>query len=83
LFYSRTTAGNNKVDSRFKRKLEIGEEAILFAAVAYHYYRPNENSLEQAEKFRQDCKIAKGDFPPVLDIEQLQSQSVDSLKRSA
>jgi lysozyme len=37
---------------------------------AYHYYRPNENSLEQAELLLK-LFLNKGDLPPVLDIEKL------------
>jgi lysozyme len=34
---------------------------------AYHYYRPNENSLEQAAPLKTVHR--KSDLPPVLDIE--------------
>jgi lysozyme len=48
---------------------------------AYHYYRPNENSLEQAELFIKTVKLKKGDLPPVLDIEKLpKEQSIERLK---
>ena len=48
---------------------------------AYHYYRPNENSLEQAKLFIKTVRLKKGDLPPVLDIEKLpKGQSLDSLK---
>ena len=48
---------------------------------AYHYYRPNENSLEQAELFIKTVKLKKGDLPPVLDIEKLpRKQSLENLK---
>jgi lysozyme len=46
---------------------------------AYHYYRPNENSLEQAALFIKT--VSWRDLPPVLDIERLpENQSVDRLK---
>ncbi|HEU0137474.1 MAG TPA: GH25 family lysozyme, partial [Flavobacterium sp.] len=52
-----------------------------FIRGAYHYYRPNENSSDQADNFIATVKLSKGDLPPVLDIEQLpKRQSVDSLK---
>ena len=48
---------------------------------AYHYYRPNENSLEQAALFIKTVKLQKGDLPPVLDIEKLpKNQSIANLK---
>jgi lysozyme len=48
---------------------------------AYHYYRPNENSLEQASLFIKTVTLKKGDLPPVLDIEKLpKEQSIERLK---
>ena len=48
---------------------------------AYHYYRPNENSIEQANFFIRNVKLENGDLPPILDIESLpKNQSIDSLK---
>ena len=49
---------------------------------AYHYYRPNENSLEQAALFIKTVRLQKGDLPPVLDIEKLpKNQSMTNLKK--
>ena len=78
--FIRATAGKNKVDSRFKVNWKASKERELIRG-AYHYYRPNENSIEQAENFIKNVKLEKGDLPPVLDIEKLpKSQSIDSLK---
>lgn len=78
--FIRATAGNNKVDSRFKQNWKKAKEHG-FVRGAYHYYRPNENSIEQATNFIKTVKLQKGDFPPVLDIENLpKTQSIDSLK---
>jgi lysozyme len=78
--FIRATAGKNKVDKRFKENWKASKERQLMRG-AYHYYRPNENSIEQAENFIKTVKLQKGDLPPVLDIEKLpKSQSIDSLK---
>ena len=78
--FIRATAGKNKVDSRFKENWKASKERQLIRG-AYHYYRPNENSIEQANNFIKNVKLEKGDLPPVLDIEKLpKSQSIDSLK---
>lgn len=78
--FIRATAGKNKVDKRFKENWKASKERQLIRG-AYHYYRPNENSIEQAENFIKTVKLQKGDLPPVLDIEKLpKSQSIDSLK---
>ncbi len=78
--FVRATAGNDKVDSRFAYNWEKAKK-YHFIRGAYHYYRPNENSIEQAKLFIKTVKLQKGDFPPVLDIEKLpEDQSIDSLK---
>ena len=76
----RATAGKDKVDSRFKQNWKSSKENGLIRG-AYHYYRPNENSIQQATNFIKTVNLQKGDFPPVLDIENLpKTQSIDSLK---
>jgi lysozyme len=78
--FIRATAGKNKADARFKENWKASKERQLIRG-AYHYYRPNENSLAQAENFIQHVNLEQGDLPPVLDIEKLpNSQSIDSLK---
>lgn len=78
--FIRATAGKNKTDKRFKENWKASKERELIRG-AYHYYRPNENSIAQAENFIKNVKLEKGDLPPVLDIEKLpKSQSIDSLK---
>ena len=78
--FIRATAGKDKTDKRFKENWKASKERELIRG-AYHYYRPNENSIAQAENFIKNVKLEKGDLPPVLDIEKLpKSQSIDSLK---
>ena len=78
--FVRATAGSDKLDSKFKENWEQAKKNH-FIRGAYHYYRPNENSLEQAKNFIKNVRLEKGDFPPVLDIEKLsENQSTDSLK---
>lgn len=79
--FIRATAGNDRVDRQFKRNWEGAKENKIMRG-AYHYYRPNENSIEQADLFIKTVKLQKGDLPPVLDIEKLpKNQSLDSLKK--
>ena len=78
--FIRATAGNDKVDLKFNQNWNAAKKHNLLRG-AYHYYRPNENSIEQAQNFINTVTLQKGDFPPVLDIEQLpETQSIDSLK---
>lgn len=78
--FIRATAGNDRVDGRFEENW-LGAKKRKMIRGAYHYYRPNENSLEQAKLFIKTVHLHKGDLPPVLDIEKLpKGQSLDSLK---
>jgi len=78
--FIRATAGNNKIDRRFKENWKNAKARNLICG-AYHYYRPNENSFEQAYNFIKTVKLKKGDLPPVLDIEKLpKTQSIANLK---
>lgn len=78
--FVRATVGNDRLDKRFKENWLKAKENNLIRG-AYHYYRPNENSIEQAELFIKTVNLKKGDLPPVLDIEKLpENQSVERLK---
>lgn len=78
--FVRATAGKNKTDKQFKDNWkQSGKKGFIRGA--YHYYRPNENSIKQADNFIKTVSLKKGDLPPVLDIEKIPSkQSMDSLK---
>ncbi len=78
--FIRATAGYDRLDRQFKRNWIAAKEQKLIRG-AYHYYRPNENSIQQADFFIKNVHLEKGDLPPVLDIEKLpKTQSIDSLK---
>ncbi|MEC4050825.1 glycoside hydrolase family 25 protein [Flavobacterium sp. SUN046] len=79
--FVRATAGSDKVDLKFEDNWTNARK-YKFIRGAYHYYRPNENSVEQAKNFIKNVKLQKGDFPPILDIERLpENQSMDSLQQ--
>lgn len=76
----RATAGKNRVDKKFASNFEAAKNKNIIRG-AYHYYRPNENSIKQAQLFIKTVSLKKGDLPPVLDIENIpKSQPMDSLK---
>jgi lysozyme len=78
--FIRATVGRDRKDRRFDRNW-LGAKENKMIRGAYHYYRPNENSLEQAELFIKTVTLQKGDLPPVLDIEKLpKNQSIENLK---
>lgn len=78
--FVRATMGTNGKDKTFKKNWGELERRSKIKG-AYHYFRPNENSLKQAANFIRTVKLNPGDLPPVLDIEERpRSQSMDSLK---
>jgi lysozyme len=78
--FIRATAGKQREDKQFAANWKKAKTAG-FIRGAYHYYRPDENSVKQADNFINTVKLGKGDLPPVLDIEKMpKGQSLDSLK---
>lgn len=78
--FIRATAGNDREDGQFKQNW-LGAKKKKIIRGAYHYYRPDENSLKQARFFIKTVHLQKGDLPPVLDIEKLsKDQSMTNLK---
>lgn len=78
--FIRATAGSDRLDSQFYNNWPQSKNNGLIRG-AYHYYRPNENSIKQALFYIKHVRLAKSDLPPVLDIEALPKyQSIDSLK---
>lgn len=77
--FVRATMGEDSKDKAFSINWK-GARANHFIRGAYHYYRPDENSVEQAKNFINVVKLSEGDLPPVLDIEERpKGQSMDSL----
>lgn len=78
--FIRATMGEKAKDNRFVANWK-GAESRTKLRGAYHYFRPNENSIRQARNFISVVKLKPGDLPPVLDIEERpRKQSMDSLK---
>ncbi len=78
--FIRATMGTAGRDRKFSSNWK-GVQRISRLRGAYHYFRPNENSIKQAENFIRVVKLKPGDLPPVLDIEERpRSQSMDSLR---
>lgn len=78
--FIRATQGDDGKDKYFKYNWKKAKEKG-FLRGAYHYYRPNENSSKQADRFIKRVKLEKGDLPPVLDIEKFSRiQSNQSLR---
>ncbi|WP_213521764.1 GH25 family lysozyme [Nonlabens sp.] len=78
--FIRATVGMSK-DRHFKKNWEAASQQG-FSRGAYHYYWSNVNSTKQAHHFMESVSIAKGDLPPVLDIEDISTiQNKKSLRK--
>lgn len=78
--FVRATVGMDRPDKMFKQNW-AALKSKSYVRGAYHYFRPDENSTLQAALFIKNVQLQKGDFPPVLDIEQLpKTQSLKQLK---
>lgn len=78
--FVRATMGEKARDSKFNTNWKA-VQSINKLRGAYHYFRPNENSIKQANNFIKTVKLRPGDLPPVLDIEERpRQQSMDSLR---
>lgn len=78
--FIRATAGKDKLDKHFHKNWSAKKDSVIHTG-AYHYYRPDENSIEQANNFIKHVSLKRGDLPPVLDIEKRPKvQSMSQLK---
>ncbi|MFD1769826.1 GH25 family lysozyme [Sphingobacterium suaedae] len=78
--FIRATMGERAKDKRYGENWRAASSRAKLRG-AYHYFRPNENSIRQARNFIQTVDLKPGDLPPVLDIEERpRRQPMDSLK---
>lgn len=76
--FIRATMGSDGKDHHFKSNWKKSKENRYIRG-AYHFYRPNENSVEQFNNFSKVVKLEPGDFPPVLDIEEMGKYGTENL----
>ncbi len=78
--FIRASMGSTGKDTKFKENWRNAKKQGIIRG-AYHYYRPDENSLKQAANFIQMVDLTKGDLIPVLDIEEIATkQPIDKLR---
>lgn len=78
----RATMGKDRVDKKFKKNWRQAREKEYILG-AYHYYDPNEYSIDQANNYLKVVrkKLEPGDFIPILDIEDTATiQNMDRLR---
>lgn len=78
--FVRATMGKDGKDKRFEENF-VAAKKYGYIRGAYHYYRPSENSTQQFANFKQTFKFQKGDFYPVLDIEDYSKYGNDNLRK--
>ena len=80
--FIKASEGRSVVDEYFNDNWKSAKENGILRG-AYHFYRPHLTAEEQVTLFiRQVPKLAKGDLPPVLDIEVRGSCPPAKLKRN-
>jgi lysozyme len=76
--FIKATEGVNYKDSIFQKNWAEAKEAGLIRG-AYHFFKPNASVEWQIKNFIQQVRLEKGDFPPVLDVEDFDNVSMPVL----
>ncbi len=76
----RATMGSNSLDRQYRKNWH-GAKRSGYIRGAYHYYRPDENSVKQFNNFSSKVKLEPGDLPPILDIEDVGRLGVDNIRK--
>jgi lysozyme len=66
--FAKATEATSIVDSEFAANWS-GMKAAGLVRGAYHFFRPEQNAVAQANHFLQTVQLEAGDLPPVIDIE--------------
>ncbi len=66
----RATMGNRSKDKNFDEFWALAKKHQLIRG-AYHFYRADEDPVQQANNFLESVKLEEGDLVPVLDIERI------------
>lgn len=66
----RASMGNSRKDKNFIYFWEKAKEKKIIRG-AYHYYRPDEDPVYQANSYLEQVKLESGDMIPILDIEKM------------
>ena len=78
--FIKATEGIGNTDPRFRRNWKKTNDNGITRG-AYHFFIASKDGKMQAENFIDKVELESGDFPPVLDIEQLNGSSATDLKK--
>lgn len=76
--FVKATEGINFKDHKFKHNWQQLKAAQLPRG-AYHFYRPSRKAKQQARSFINMVNIEAGDLPPVLDLEETDGRSKETI----
>ncbi len=79
--FIKATEGLEGTDKQFERNWEMAKASGV-ARGAYHFFIATKSGVLQAQHFISTVKLEKGDLPPVVDIEELYGEPVDSMRAS-
>lgn len=80
--FIKATEGIGNTDPQFGRNWKRSKDAGIIRG-AYHFFIGSKDGKMQAENFIRQVELNAGDFPPVLDIEQLNGTPVTEFKKEA
>lgn len=80
--FIKATEGIGNADPQFGRNWKKSKSNGIVRG-AYHFFIASKDGKMQAENFIDKVELEAGDFPPVLDIEQLNGTSAIELKKEA
>ncbi len=78
--FIKATEGIGNTDEQFYRNWKKAKANGIIRG-AYHFFISSKDGKMQAENFIDKVELQSGDFPPVLDVEQLNGISVSELKK--
>ncbi len=78
--FIKATEGNGNVDPYFKRNWKKTKEAGITRG-AYHFFIASKDGLKQAQNFMNKVSLESGDLPPVLDVEQTNGASANTIRK--
>ena len=78
--FIKATEGISNLDPQFKRNWRKSKQAGMIRG-AYHFFVASKDGRAQAENFIKHVKLGENDFPPVLDIENMNGINTTVLKR--
>jgi len=78
--FIKATEGIGNTDPQFKRNWKKSKEAGVLRG-AYHFFIGSKDGRLQAENFIKRVDLETGDFPPVLDVEQLNGANPVQLRK--